>query len=265
MSYLRLDCNSLRTTPVQKGIDNRNLLYNLLKPFNHRVIPLSIICLLTLFTSCDSSKTYSGTKEGKIIYDVTFPFEEPSLMLDLYPKEMTLYFKGDLMHTELKSSYDLLSTAMIVDNDSKHFTQMLKNMSSRHVVELDEDETKDWLKQYPSLRLEKTGENIELAGHTCEKILAHFPDGKTPPIELYCTSELDLSNDNWWNQFSAIHGFLLGYDVEMYGKRMRIRAREINYEEISDAKFRIPVNYEKVTAQAMSQHLTDVVNEFIKP
>ena len=33
--------------------------------------------------------------EGKIIYDLSFPYEPNSVMLDLYPKEMTVYFKGD--------------------------------------------------------------------------------------------------------------------------------------------------------------------------
>lgn len=218
--------------------------------------------LLFAASSCNEKKTYSGEKEGRIVYDVTYPYEEPSLILDLYPKELNFYFKGDLMNSELKSSYDLISSGLIIDNKRKEYTQLLKNMRDRHAITLDEDETQQWIKQYPTLRMEPTNEVVEIIGRKCNKILAHFPDGKSAPLELYCTKELDLSVDNWWNQYDGVDGFLLGYDIEMYGKRMKVRAREISYEPVSDLKFRVPVNYEEIAPNVMSEKLLAMVTEF---
>lgn len=240
----------------------KNKLYKLLKSYNHHINLALSMLIFVAASSCSEKKTYSGDKEGKIVYDVTYPYEEPSLILDLYPKELNFYFKGDLMNSELKSSYDLISSGLIIDNKRKEYTQLFKNMRDRHVIKLDEDDTHEWLKQHPNLRLEPTNEVIEIIGRKCNKILAHLPDGKSAPLELYCTKELDLSMDNWWNQYEGVDGFLLGYDIEMYGKRMRVRAREISYEPVNDLKFRIPVNYEEVSPKVMNEKLIAMVTEY---
>lgn len=240
----------------------KNKLYKLLKSVNHLIVLALSMLLLFVASSCNEKKTYSGDKEGRIVYDVTYPCEEPSLMLDLYPKELNFYFKGDLMNSELKSSYDLISSGLIIDNKRKEYTQLFKNMRDRHVIKLDEEDTHDWIEQYPTLHFEPTKEEVEIVGKKCHKVLAHFNDGKSAPLELYCTKELDLPADNWWNQYDGVDGFLLGYDIEMYGKRMRVRAREIIYEPVNDLKFRIPVNYEEVSPKVMNEKLLAMVTEY---
>lgn len=237
-------------------------LYNLLHPTNHKGI--FFLAALFLFTaySCGEKKNYSGDKEGRIIYDVTYPTEEPSLMLDLFPKELVFYFKGDMMCSELRSSYDLISSNMIIDNDHKHFTQMLKNMRDRHFVSLEENETKTWTSMQ-SLRYEETNDYQEILGHNCKKVLAYLPDSNITPLELYYTKEIDLSTNNWWNQYYAIDGFLLGYDIELFGKRMRVRAREVIHETVSDLKFKVPSSYSEVSSGEMNNKMQEIVQEYI--
>jgi len=184
-------------------------------------------------------------------------------MLDLFPKELTFYFKGDLMCSELKSSYDLISSNMIIDNDHKRFTQMLKNMRDRHYISLKEKETHVWTSMYPKLRFEETNENQEILGKQCKKVLAYLPDTNAAPLELYYTKEMDLSTDNWWNQYNGIDGFLLGYDIELFGKRMRVRAREVIHEAVNDLKFKVPSTYTEVNSAEMNGKMQEIVKEYI--
>ena len=202
--------------------------------------------------------------EGKIVYDVTFPYEANTIMMDLFPKEMVIHFKGNKMHGEVKSSYEMLTSDFVIDNNAMTMTQMLKNMGERYALHLQGDDVAEWLKQYPSMRLEQTTETVNIAGYVCNKTLAHFPNDSLPVIELYHTKGLGIDNRNWWNQYSGIEGFLLGYDIEQYGKRMRMRAREVNFEQISDDQFAIPENYKEVDMPEMNRQLMAVVDEFIQ-
>ncbi|MFM9986541.1 MAG: hypothetical protein ACKVOK_14975 [Flavobacteriales bacterium] len=210
-----------------------------------------------------SSKS-TNQMEGRIVYDVTFPYEANTIMMDLFPKEMVIHFKGNKMHGEVKSSYEMLTSDFVIDNNAMTMTHMLKNMGERYALNLQGDDVAAWLKQYPSMRLEQTTETVNIAGYVCNKTLAHFPNDSLPKIELYHTKGLGIDNRNWWNQYSGIEGFLLGYDIEQYGKRMRMRAREVHFEQISDEQFTVPQNYKQVDMPEMSRQLMAVVDEFIQ-
>ncbi len=202
--------------------------------------------------------------EGKIVFDVTFPFEKNTVLMDLFPKEMTFHFKGSMMHSQVKSSYDLLTTDFIINNENKSMTQMLKNMSERYAMELDEAGVEEWRNQYPVVRLEPSNETIEIAGYICNKTTAHFINDSMPSIELYHTKGLGIEASNWWNQFYGVDGFLMGYDIEQYGKRMRLRAREVKFEAISDDKFIRPETFQVINLPEMNQQLLAVVSEFMQ-
>ena len=139
----------------------------------------------------------------------------------------------------------------------------LKNMSKRYSVQMDSSEAEEWLKQYPKMRLEPTDETIVIAGYTCNKTIAHFPNDSIPSIELYHTKGLGLNTANWWNQFDGLDGFLLGYEIEQFGKRMRVRAREIKFEAIPDSKFQIPAEYVPLKPEEMYEQITSVVKEYM--
>jgi hypothetical protein len=230
--------------------------------FNPLNIILCCICIVVLF-SCKNKATTDGL-EGKIVYDVTFPYEQNKLMLELYPKEMVLQFKGSKMHSKIRSSYDVMTTDLILDEEEKTAIQMLKNMSKRFAVEMNEAEVKEWVKQYPQVRIENTGVTETIAGYVCTRSIAHFENDSLPAIELYHTKGIGLSHSNWWNQFSAIDGFLLGYDIEQYGKRMKLRARSVSFEPVTDTEFLIAKDYGKVEMDRMKAEIDAVMKSFLQ-
>lgn len=235
-----------------------------MSPIRHRGMYILIILFNIAAISCSERKDYSGNKEGKIIYDVTYPLEVPSLILDLYPKEMSFYFKGDKMCSELRSSYDLLRSTMIINNQHKRYSQMVKSMRDKHVLNLGEKETRKWVQSPEDLRFITTKDTVEILGKKCSKVLAYTNVDNNPPLELYLTSDIDLSKENWWNQFSSLDGFLLGYDIDIFGKRLRMRAREIIFEQVNDMKFKVPEDYVEVNMAEMTEKMNGIVSEFVQ-
>jgi hypothetical protein len=221
-----------------------------------------IISALAL-QSCGLAKKFEGKNEGVIVYEISFPLEKPSVLLDLYPKEMLFHFKGNMMHSEIRSSYDILNSDFIIDHDKHSLIQMLKNMSQRSYMELDENSVGGWLTQFGQLRFEPTSEKMTIAGYICDKTIAHFSDANIPPISLYHSKGLGLSNDNWWNQYNGIDGFLFGYEIEQFGKRMRFIAKEVRFETVDKSKFDVPSNYKHITSDEMNAQLKNVVEEFM--
>lgn len=233
--------------------------------FRQRItlITALLIFLASALWRCSSGGLFSRKDEGQIIYDVSFPFEANSLLLELYPKEMVFEFKKDLIHTSVKSSYGVISTEFIIDNDEMTFTQMLKSFNERTYMELTEEAMPIWLKQYPRVRIEETDRTDSIAGYLCHHAIAYFLNDSVPPIDLYYTRDLSVRGTNWWNQFSALDGFLLGYEVEQYGKRMRLRAREVRFEPVSDERFVVPADYVKVDPGGMRHRIKSLMEEFM--
>ncbi len=232
-------------------------------PFSIIRLFLAIILGLSL-VRCNLAPAANDGMEGTIVYDVTFPFEKNTVMLDLFPKEMVFHFKGNKMHSEIKSSYDLLTTDFIIDNKEKSITQMLKNMSERYLLQMNGNEVNQWLEQYPPVTLESTNETEDIAGYVCSKTIAHFAGDSIPPITLYHTKGLGISSDNWWNQFNGVDGFLLGYEMQQYGKRMKLRAREVKFEAVNPNVFEAKNNFKAIDRQNMDHQLSLVVSEFMQ-
>lgn len=201
--------------------------------------------------------------EGTIIYDVSFPYEQNTLMLELYPKEMSFDFNKHYMRASIRSAWGVMTTDLIIDNQKREYSQLLKSFSDKYYMTLDENNIGDWLAYSPQLTIEKTNDTLTIAGYLCEKSIARFSNDSLPSIELYHTNELRIDESNWWNQFSQVDGFLLGYELEQYGKRMRLRAREVRFQPVAPEQFVIPADYIPLDARAMKSQLEKVVDEFM--
>lgn len=229
-----------------------------------RLLFLFIIALPCLVISCDKLSKVGSHGEGRIIYDVSYPYETPSIMMDLYPKEMMVSFHDDKVHASLKSSYDMLTTDFIIDHSKKEFVQLLKNMSTRSVMHMNELQTAAWFDDIMKYRLEKTTETRQICGYECVKTIAHPLDTTLPAIEIYSTNALRIEDTNWWNPYRGIEGFMLAYDIEQYGICMRMQARQITFEKVEPTEFEIPDNYTTVDSELMKELLKEVISTYIK-
>jgi hypothetical protein len=185
-------------------------------------------------------------------------------MMDLYPKEMTVAFKDNKLHSSIKSEYDMLTTDFIVDNTQKEFSQLLKNMSERSAMKMNKEETIHWFDAMPGYRLEKTNETKIICGYKCYKTIAYPEDSSKPTIDIYATRSIGLDNSNWWNPYGDLDGFMMAYDIEQYGICMRMKAKRVCFEKVEPNEFDIPEAYTMTDARTMQGLLTEVVETYVK-
>ena len=83
--------------------------------------------------------------------------------------------------------------------------------------------------------------------------------GKCPPA----TQDIDLDGNNWWNTYAGVEGTLLGYDIEQYGRRMQVRAREVIFQKTTPEDFQIPSSYTPISAGEMKAKLDEIVKDYL--
>lgn len=211
------------------------------------IITFAIIGIFT--TECNVSK--EKDIEGTILYDVSFPYLDDPVLANVFPEEMKLSFQGENSHGYLKSLGGIVTSEFISNEEDRTFTQLLKAFSDRYVMKLSEVEVRDYLNGQPKMELVPTDETKEICGYTCKKTIANFQTDSMPPVYLFHTKDIQLSNPNWFNQYAAIDGVLLGYEVEQYGMRMKLEAREVTLGEIDDSVFSVDAKYQTIDAKKM--------------
>ena len=212
-----------------------------------------LVALISSYSllSCNNIP-YFGHQEGKIIYDVTFPYESNDIKFALFPSEMTCIFDGEHQHTFIESAYGIVKSEFIIDHEKKEFNHLVACFGSDYAMHLNEGEYNDWIKQFPSVRLEQTDETMMIAGYECKKTIAYFASDSLPSVDLYSTTKLDIDGNNWWNSYAGVEGTLLGYDIEQYGRRMQVRAREVIFQKTTPEDFQVPTSYTPISASLMS-------------
>jgi len=223
---------------------------------------LAAFALTFNFFSCNNIP-YFGHQEGKIIFDVTFPYEPDDIKLALFPTEMVCIFDGEHQHTRIESAYGIVKSEFIIDHEKKEFNHLVACFGSDYVMHLNEGEFTEWVKQFPTVRLEETKETMMIAGYECKKTIAYFKSDSLPSVELYSTTKLDLDGNNWWNTYAGVEGTLLGYDIEQYGRRMQVRAREVIFQKTSPEDFQVPSSYTPISAGEMKNKLDEIVKDYL--
>ena len=220
------------------------------------------LAILSIF-SCGEGGIFNRKNEGIISYDVTFPYEPQSIRLELYPKEMTFEFSKGLVRASLSSSFGVVATEVIINNEDKKYAQVLKTFGDQYIMNLDENSIHTWTSKNIPARIEATNDTLTIAGYLCNKSIAYYSNDSLPPISLYHTKELHIDYSNWWNQYDEVDGFLLGYELEQYGKRMRLTAREITFQEVAPESFNLPTDAVETDAQGMTEKIDKLMSEFM--
>ncbi len=223
-----------------------------------------VVVVMSMF-SCggDTLPFLKNKKEGYIRYEVTFPYES-GLMTQFYPKEMIFYFNEEQAHAVLSSAYNVVSTDFFIGEKDEFFSHYLKSFGDKKVIHMHHTNVKEWLKRYPDVSLEATNETIEIAGYKCQKTIAHFLVDSLPTIDLYSSKDIGINDKNWWNKFDGLEGVLMGYEVNLYGKRMKLRAKEVVFEKQDPSVFERPEGYEEVNFEQMDNALKELSSSFSK-
>ena len=126
----------------------------------------------------------------------------------------------------------------------------------------DELGVKNLVKSYPDLHVIRTSETDTIAGILCKKAIGVFSDISKPSMEIYYTEEFDVKTPNWCNQFAAIDGVLLGFEMEQFNLRMRMKATEFVETAEEKIEFMRDDSYNQVDAAGMNHELEEIFVSF---
>lgn len=222
---------------------------------------IALPLMVFIFTGCEFDRPEA---EGRIYYELSFPFLEGNILENVFPTEMVLSFKDDRMTGEIRSLGGIMKTSFITDNDVKTIHQMLKNYSDYTYARFDEVGLNDLLSSQPGVRIESTNDSAVVAGYKCAVSMAYFLIDSVPPIQLYHTNQIDIEEPNWYTQFNQLNEVLLGYEVEQFGMRMKLMATQVIKCEVPDASFVVDQNYHEVTGDQLSVQLKTLLNEYLE-
>ena len=242
------------------ALSSRNQSDNM-RPFKIR-FPLLMLCFVFVVYCCGCGLKSEKPVQGVIVYDVTFPYLKDKILLNVFPEEMIVSYKGDQTHGMLKSLGGIVASEFIANEKERSFCQLLKAFQDRYVMELSENEVKQFVSSLPAMTFEPTNETDSVAGFLCKKTIANFQLDSVPPVVLYHTTEIQLKNPNWYSQYQEIDGVLLGYEVEQYGMRMKLTAKSVEIAEVKDELFEVSPKYQRINSQEMKQVIDSLIGNF---
>lgn len=223
-----------------------------------------VFAAVLILVGC-SSPEHSAKNQGIITYDVSFPFNQNELLSYIYPEEMEVAFRDHEITGEIEAMGGIVANRFVVDNRGQIFDQFLKTNKGRFHMALDSVGMIEMLLASPQMKLMPTDRVDTLAGYACKLTIAEFKSDSVPPIELWHTAAIPVENPNWCNPYHGLDEFLLGYDVEYLGMRMRVRAREVDLTDVGDSRFELLNGYEEVDYAGMQDHVNELLAVISKP
>lgn len=197
---------------------------------------------LILFGACATQKvkTTSNTPtfEGKLVYSLTYEDlpAEYEAYASMFPKEMTMYVKGEKSRTEQPGSMG--NTITIVDSKARTMFIIMDMMGMKNAYKMTSE---DMDKQKASTEkpvITYSDETKTIAGYSCKKAEI-TQDGVTSTV--YYTEEIP---SGYSKNFGDLKGFPMEYTIKANGLTVVTEVKSVNAEKISDKYFTVPDGYE---------------------
>jgi hypothetical protein len=209
-----------------------------------------VMLILSLFAQVAAAQEL---KEGKIVYQIEYKdlpaqFKEIEGIEAMLAQEMNMFFKGQMSRMEL--SMMGTNAISIFDGKTNQSTSLLELMGNKYAVEKKpEDE-----EQENKIEVVSTSEKKKIAGYECNKSILNITEKKTgEKYELEVWSSPSIGSAHMYSKH--IKGFPLSFELRNNGITMRISAKEIVADKVSDKLFKVPDDYKKVNQEELMKML----------
>lgn len=214
-------------------------------------IYLTLISSIILLTSCKNIMNKSNPTEGEIVFDVDYPELGNSSMASVYPKEVTVKFKGNNTSSDFTTGMGMVSMVNVANYEKKQVIQLLKIVADKKAAIYSQATIDSTLLTEDKYTITKVEGTKEIAGYKCKKATVIIGTSGKLKFDIYYTQEIDTKECNWWSPFKEIDGMLMEYDAIKYGIHMHLKAREVKTETIEDRHFTLPKEYKEVSVAEM--------------
>lgn len=214
---------------------------------------ISFSFFILLFESC--SKFSKNNNEGFIEYDISYvDFEKQNNPVNLMPQTMVMYFKGNRVVSKIESIFSFFTFSQLYQLDKGETTLLLKIMDKKFKFTSVNAQEVLKFSDFKEMQVDLQGLTKEIAGFKCKKALA-FPYKGAPPIEVYYTDEIKVSDSNRSNPYHLIDGMLMQFEIKMNNIHMRLKANKVRFGKVSEKEFVVPSEFKSVTVDEMKKQL----------
>lgn len=214
-----------------------------------------LIISFVLFTSSAFAQLGNSSKitEGIITYAVEWNLpQQMQAMAANFPKELTVYFKGD--SSSLKTQSSMYSSTNIL-NLKKDYERLLldipmagKKFSVRFTPE-DQDQMQA---NMPELTSKIGSETKTIAGYT---VIKHEITEKksNQNFEAWFTKDAEIVPNSLSRYFDQSLGFPMEFTTFMNGMSLKAMVKEIKSTPVPPGSFSASSDYEEITFQQLMQ------------
>ncbi|MXV52215.1 DUF4412 domain-containing protein [Pedobacter sp. HMF7647] len=205
--------------------------------------------ILSLIAIAFSAGVFAQTpiNEGTITY--TVEWEVPAQMqqmASMFPKELTVYFKGDSSVVNQKSQ---MSTSNVIMNSKTDFVRLLLDipmMSKKYVINFTPADLEEMKEKWPEYELKAGTETQTIAGYKATKYtITEKKSNKTS--EGWFTKDIATPANSLTQFFDKSNGVPLKFDSFQSGLAIHATVKEIKQGAIPAGAFATPAGYETIT------------------
>jgi len=223
-----------------------------------KFLPVLVLPIIgAILFSCQetsSSDTPEVIKEGKIVYDLSYPqFKEDNIFTSMFPSEMTFRFKDNNTRNELTTSMAVFSTLLLANSKEKKVTHLVKIANKYSGLEMDSVEImEEYGKKPDGMEITPTDSTKEIAGYLCHHAFVTFENDSSKNFSLFYTNEIGVEEPNWCTPFHEIKGVLMEAQVNKFNIDMKMVAKAVVAEEYPAEDFVITQEYQPITVEEMA-------------
>lgn len=203
----------------------------------------AIKALLLVFCAL-GSLTSQAQFEGVITYSIEYievP-EEIRGMESMLPSEMTMTFKDENARVE----QEIMGGSQVVVTGEQTFV-LMDMMGQKIAITMTDEEVAKAKEEAEEPVYEYSDETKTIIGIECKKVVLTTENGD---VVIWYTDEVKVGAtvDN----FEFLDGLPLQYETVQQGMKLRLTAKNILEEDVSDSEFEIPAGYERMTSEEVS-------------
>lgn len=208
-----------------------------------------------LFTAVAFAQSGKGSKinEGIITYTVEWKLpQQMQAMAANFPKELTVYFKGD--SSSLKTQSPMYSSTNIL-NLKKDYERLLLDipMAGKKIsVRFTPEDLDQMQANMPELTSKPGSETKSIAGYTALKY--EMTEKKSNQnFEAWFTKDAEIIPNSLSRFFDQSLGFPLEFTTFMNGLSLKAVVKEIKSTTVPAGSFSASADYEEMTFQQLMQ------------
>ena len=222
------------------------------------------LCLILLIAtlaipiiSCKKEQTQkSAVNEGFIEYRLEFQGDSLKQgIAQFLPKKMKLYFKDNNTRNTLSDLAGMVEFTHIKHHEKGTYTTLVDVFNNQYKYVEQNQGTSIFFRSRPDLKMEPTGDSIEIAGYNCRKIMVTYTNDhqREENFPIYVTRQIDIEGFTDSTPYQGIDGVLLEFQLEIYQMPVKMTATRVVSRKISSRDFKIPAGYKKVNKQTMQK------------